>query len=345
MGCKQVFLCNTKVFLNFAALPGKHGALKKGGVMKEEGLTKLKLLIAEFLEALRMENYSQRTEGNYRSQLKFFIEYLESLPLEDLNQIDRETLHQYQLCLYGQEKKGKPLTMETQYARLVPVKAFFRWLVKSGCFLYDPAAGLQFPRIKKNLPRGIMSKKEINRVLSQPDPESPLGLRDKAILELLYSTGIRNAELRNLTIFDANIGHGELRINQGKGKKDRVVPIGEIAGQYLKTYLNNSRPRLVKDRQENNRLFVSINGQPLTGACLVWLVVKYVRKAGIDRRITPHAFRHTCATHMLKGRSNLRYIQELLGHGSIATTQIYTKVEVGDLKKEHKRCHPREKNL
>lgn len=311
--------------------------------MKEESVTKLKLLIAEFREALRMDNYSPRTVDDYPSQLKLFVQYLESTSLEDFNQIDREALHQYQMYLYGLEKKGKPLTLQAQSSRLAPVKAFFRYLAKKDYFLYDPAASLELPGERRSLPRGIMSKKEISRILIQPDPETALGLRDKAILELLYSTGIRNTELRNLTIYDVNISHGELRINQGKGGKDRVVPIGEIAGQYLQTYLKEARPKLVKE--ETNILFVSVNGKQLSRYILSWLVGKYGRKAGIDRRITPHIFRHTCATHMLRGRSNLRYIQELLGHSSIATTQIYTKVEVSDLKKEHKRCHPRERNL
>ncbi len=320
-----------------------------------------------------MENYSPKTISDYLNQLRFFVSYLQTAQIEELSGIDKETIHQYQLYLYGKQRKDKPLSLETQYARLVPLKTFFRWLVKRGYFLYDPTTQLELPKRKKNLPKGIMTRKEINRILSQPDPECLLGLRDKAILELLYSTGIRNSELRNLTIYDADTSHGELRINQGKGRKDRIIPLGEIAAKYLETYLQISRPLLVhpvrdSQRQEKpdvlagslraagisngveqqkeknqNLLFISKNGRKITLANLLWLIAKYTNQAKITKHITAHSFRHTCATHMLRGKSNLRYIQELLGHSSIATTQIYTRVEVSDLKREHKRCHPREK--
>lgn len=312
--------------------------------MREESLAQLKLLLARFKEHLEMENYSAKTISDYLNQLQFFLRYLQKANMEELSQIDKENIHQYQLYLYNNQAKGKSLSLETQYARLVPLKTFFRWLVKRGYFLYDPTTQLELPKRKKNLPKGIMTRIEINRILAQPDPETSLGLRDKAILELLYSTGIRNSELRNLTIYDVDTNHGELRINQGKGRKDRIIPLGEIAAKYLETYLQNSRPKLVKEKKEHNLLFVSKNGQKLTLANLLWLIAKYTNQAKITKHITAHSFRHTCATHMLRGKSNLRYIQELLGHSSIATTQIYTRVEVSDLKREHKRCHPREKN-
>ncbi len=314
--------------------------------MKEESLTQLKLLLTRFKEYLEMENYSAKTISDYLNQLQFFPRYLQNANLEELSQIDKETIHQYQLYLYGLQKKGKGLSLETQYARLVPLKTFFRWLVKRGYFLYDPTTQLELPKRKKNLPRGIMTRKEISQLLCQPDADTILGLRDKAMLELLYSTGIRNSELRSLTIYDVDTAHGELRINQGKGRKDRIIPLGEIAAKYLETYLQVSRPLLEEQQKEKNQnlLFISKNGRKLTLANLLWLIEKYVQQAKITKHITAHSFRHTCATHMLRGKSNLRYIQELLGHSSIATTQIYTRVEVSDLKREHKRCHPREKN-
>ncbi len=314
--------------------------------MREQSITQLKLLLARFKEHLEMENYSPKTISDYLNQLQFFPRYLQTANLEELSQIDKEAIHQYQLYLYNNQAKGKSLSLETQYARLVPLKTFFRWLVKRGYFLYDPTTQLELPKRKKNLPRGIMTKREIYQLLSQPDADTILGLRDKAILELLYSTGIRNSELRNLTIYDADTSHGELRINQGKGRKDRIIPLGEIAAKYLETYLQVSRPLLVEQQKEKkqNLLFISKNGQKITLANLLWLIEKYVQQARITKHITAHSFRHTCATHMLRGKSNLRYIQELLGHSSIATTQIYTRVEVSDLKREHKRCHPRERN-
>lgn len=314
--------------------------------MHEESLTQLKLLLAKFKEYMEMENFSPRTIGDYLNQLKFFIEYLQTTDLQEISQIDKETIQKYQLYLYSFQKEGKSLSLETQYARLVPVKSFFRYLVKTNYFLYDPTSEIELPKRKRNLPQGIMTRKEINHLLSQPDADSILGLRDKAILELLYSTGIRNSELRNLTIYDVDTVHNELRITQGKGRKDRVIPLGEIAGKYIEEYINISRPLILEGKvPTQNLLFVSKNGKKITVANLIWLIKKYVKKARIKKHITAHSFRHTCATHMLRGKSNLRYIQELLGHSSIATTQIYTQVEVSDLKREHRRCHPREKQV
>ncbi len=322
--------------------------------MKEEQVNKLKLLIVKFKEYMEMENFSPRTIGDYINQLKFFIEYVQTTEIEEITQIDKETIHKYQMYLYSYQKacpdrsqgNSKSLSLETQYARLVPVKSLFRFLVNRGYFLYDPTTSLELPKRKRNLPKGIMTKKEIFKILSQPDPDSILGLRDKAILELLYSTGIRNSELRNLTIYDIDTVHHELRINQGKGRKDRIIPLGEIASKYVETYGQVSRPLILEEKQQiQNLLFVSKKGKKITTANLIWMIQKYVKKAKLTKHITTHSFRHTCATHMLRGKSNLRYIQELLGHSSIATTQIYTQVEVSDLKREHRRSHPREKLL
>jgi integrase/recombinase XerD len=276
--------------------------------MKEESITQLKLLLARFKEHLEMENYSAKTISDYLNQLHFFPQYLQTTPLEELSQIDKETIHQYQLHLYNNQRRGKSLSLETQYARLVPLKTFFRWLVKRGYFLYDPTTQLELPKRKKNLPKGIMTRKEISQLLCQPDADTILGLRDKAILELLYSTGIRNSELRSLTIYDADTSHGELRINQGKGRKDRIIPLGEIAAKYLETYLQISRPLLAEQQKEKsqNLLFVSKNGRKITLANLLWLIAKYTNQAKITKHITAHSFRHTCATHMLRGKSNLR---------------------------------------
>jgi integrase/recombinase XerD len=224
----------------------------------------------------------------------------------------------------------------------VPVKSFFRYLLKTNQILYDPTIDIELPPRKKNLPKDIMTKSEVFRVLNQPNPDTALGLRDKAILELLYSTGIRNQELRNLTIYDVDTVNNEVRINQGKGNKDRVIPLGEIASNYIEEYVRYARQKLLKDK-ENKVLFITKNGFKINHANLIWLVNKYVQRAKIKKHITPHSFRHTCATHLLKNKASLRHIQELLGHASIETTQIYTQVELSDLKKAHKKYHPREK--
>jgi integrase/recombinase XerD len=256
------------------------------------------------------------------------------------------------MYLYNSYKdtRGRPVTLDTQNAKLVTVRVFFQFLAKKGYFLYDPTSAITLPKRKVTLPKGVMTRQEIEKVLKQPNPDTPLGLRDKAILEVLYSSGVRNTELRQLTIYDADTINQELKINIGKGKKDRVVPVGQIACKYIDEYLKNSRPKILeyakdvlkRNADETNVLFLSKGGKMITAANLIAMTKKYIRRAKVEKHITPHSFRHTCATHMLKGHASLRHIQELLGHSSVATTQIYTQVEVTDLKKEHKRCHPRE---
>ena len=227
-------------------------------------------------------------------------------------------------------------------SRIVSVKSFFRYLAKTNQVLYDPTADIELPKRKKNIPKDIMTKKEIMKILAQPNPDTAVGLRDKAILELLYSTGIRNQEIRQLTVYDADTTNNDVRINQGKGKKDRVVPLGEIAGNYIDEYINHSRPKLLNN-QDTNILFITLNGKAINHTNLIWMVRKYAKKAKIEKHITPHSFRHTCATHLLKNRASLRHIQELLGHSSIETTQIYTRVDITDLKRAHKKYHTRER--
>ncbi len=295
--------------------------------------------IVKFQEYMTAQNYSVRTVDGYGSQLKFFMKYLKGCGIEELNQIDRETVMNYQMSLFTQEK---PLSLGTQYSRLVPVKSLLRYLTRTNQMMYDPSSDLELPRRKKNLPKEIMTVKEVKRLLNRPDGDTPLGLRDKAILELLYSTGIRNQEIRQLTVYDVDTGDGMVRIHRGKGGKDRVVPAGEIAVNYVEEYIKYSRPKLLGDK-ETQALFVTKNGLAINHSNLIWIIAKYARQAKITKHITPHSLRHTCATHLLKNRAPLRHIQELLGHASMETTQIYTRVEVTDLKKAHKKYHPRER--
>jgi integrase/recombinase XerD len=186
----------------------------------------------------------------------------------------------------------------------------------------------------------VLTKKEVARLLGKPDSSTVFGMRDRAILELLYSSGIRVSELTGLALEDLDLRGGELRV-LGKGNKERLVPIGEVACDYLGVYLKASRPALAPPRERT--LFVTARGKRFQATNLVAIVREYGRRAGIHKRVTPHALRHTCATHLLKGKADIRQIQRILGHASIATTQRYTKVEITDLKEVLRRCHPRER--
>ena len=335
--------------------------------MNEKQLSRLKFLNLKFKEYMETMGWSERTIKSYLNELKFFIEYLKTTELEDANGITREIVQNYQSYLYSYQSRhlktkggaAGSLSLSTQLCKLVTIRSFFRFLVRRGYYMYDPASALELPRCRRNLPRAVMTKKEVSKLLNQPDADTAYGLRDKAILELFYSTGMRNSELRNLMVNDIDIGNLEARINEGKGRKDRVVPLGEIAGKYLELYIKEARPWFSNVREqlvfgrlrnpekkleaENGLLFFGGHGKKLQVGGIDMIVRKYVNKAKLSKPVTPHTLRHTCATHLLQGKAGLRYIQELLGHACVNTTQIYTHVEIGDLKREHHRCHPRER--
>jgi integrase/recombinase XerD len=304
-------------------------------------MDKLDFMQLKFIESLKAANYSPRTIRLYSIYAKPFLEFLRELGIANIAGVDRRIIQDYQARVYLATYKGKSLAPATQKGRLTYVRVFFQRLVKSGLALYDPTSGIAMPKQPVELPRGILSKKETGKLLAAPNLETPTGIRDRAILEVFYSTGIRCSELCNLTLYDIDLAEGELRVNQGKGGKDRVVPLGEVACDYLKFYLNEARPKLAPSG--SNQLFLSRNGRKLDFCYLSYLVRKYARQARLDKRATPHSLRHTCATHLLKGKADIRQIQRILGHSSLVTTQRYTKVEISDLKRVIKRCHPRER--
>jgi integrase/recombinase XerD len=305
---------------------------------------KLNIYLSRFVEWMETQGWSELTIKSYESRVRIFFEYLKAhTSVESLNQIDAKTIYSYQNYLYNASGRGeKKLSLSTQRRRLVVIRTFFRFLVSTDELLVNPASGLKLPKESKHLPRGVISEKRIINLLDQPDVNTSLGLRDRTMMEVMYSTGIRNSELRNLSVYDVELTEQRLVVRHGKGSKDRMVPLGEIACDWLKEYLQTVRPKLIKD-PDQELLFLSRTGRQLTKENLVWIIRKYIKRAGFTKDFTPHSFRHTCATHMLKHGADIRYIQQMLGHRSVATTQIYTKVESKDLKQIHRRCHPRER--
>jgi len=301
------------------------------------------LYAAKYSEWMQTLGWSERTQESYKSNVRFFLNYLTSeTSVETLNGIDGKTLSGFQTFLYHSEtKQGKRLALSSQHNKLVSVRSFFHWLYESGVLLFDLSAALNLPKKQRGLPKGVMSEKQVEKLLEQPAINTPLGFRDRTILELLYSSGIRNSELRNLAVYDVDLKQLQLVVRKGKNAKDRVVSIGEIAADFICEYLISARPKL-NPSPDNDLLFISKNGLQITKANLIWMFEKYVKKAGLENQYTPHSLRHSCATHMLRAGADIRYIQELLGHASVATTQLYTKVEVADLRAMHRQCHPRE---
>jgi integrase/recombinase XerD len=293
-------------------------------------------LVNRYIGHLGMKDYSDSTiqAGQYRV-LKFF-EYLSLEGMNEVSNITRKIIQDYRLYLYHQGFKGS-----TVYALLTSLRSFFSYLRRENLILYDPTKDLELPKERRSLPKDIMTHKEITRILSIPNTETKVGLRDRAILELLYSTGIRMGELLSLDIFDIDLSEGILTVRKGKFGKERRVPIGSVAQGYLKRYLLEIRPGLLKTSKQKALFLSSIEGERLSKVTIARMISDYRKMAQIQKKITCHSFRHTCATHMLIGGAKIRYIQELLGHSHISSTQIYTRVAIEDLKAIHLRCHPR----
>ena len=317
--------------------------------MQEENCRHIEHLVDRYLEQRRALNWSPRTIASYRSHLKVFTAYLASeTEVEAIAAITPDVVRRYQIYLYHwMDEAGRGRSFATQGARLSAMRSFMRDLVRTEDLAHDPASTLALPRRRHTLPRVILTKREVARLLAAPDRMTPLGRRDRAMMEVLYATGIRNAELRVLQVSDLDLARGVAEIRNGKNGKDRIVPLGRAAGAMVRDYLEETRPHLLGRRgpgsAPEDTVFLSKTGRPLLTLGVIEPVRRHARRAGLRKPVTPHVLRHSCATHMLQGGADLRHIQVLLGHGSVATTQIYTQVEVTDLKAVHRRCHPRER--
>lgn len=295
-----------------------------------------------FAEYLAARNYAERTVKAYCGELKDFLAFLQELGLANLGGLTSTHLEEYRLKLFYLRPKGKPLTMTTQACRLGAVRQFVRFLVRQDYLLIDVSANLELPRCSQPLPRTLLSERETFQLLESPATDTALGIRDRAVLETLYATGLRNSETAGLQLEELDWEHHCIRLRKGKGGKSRVVPLGEEAEIWLTEYLERGRPALLRDPAEQT-LFLNSRGKPLSREMLSELVVRWSRKAGLDKTVTPHVLRHCCATHMLKRGAGLRHLQALLGHSSLNTTERYTQIEVSELRKVVMRCHPRER--
>ncbi len=238
------------------------------------------------------------------------------------------------------QKNGRPLSAGHQTNVVKAVKAFFCFLYGRGYALHDPAARLEYPRGERRLPRTILTPEEARKMLEAPDTRTQLGLRDRAILETFYATGIRVGELVRLQPHDVDTQERLLRVVMGKGRRDRNLPLTRAAAVAIDAYLIGARPALAT-RGRSPVLFLSARGGPLNRWLVSLVVHRAARKAGIRKPATCHTFRHSMATHLLRGRADIRHIQALLGHASLATTERYTRVEVRDLRAVLARAHPR----
>ena len=291
-----------------------------------------------YLESLATRNYAEGTLEGRRDALKMFLGWAADRDLQHTGQITRPVLEAYQRWLWRCTKaNGQRLGWSTQRARLGTLKDWFRWLTRQNIMLHNPASELELPRMEKRLPATALTLRQVTALLAVPDVADPLGVRDRAMLELFYSCGLRRAELCHVELADLNAERRTLTIRRGKGRKDRVVPVGIRALEWLERYIGEVRPRLCLDTR-TQALFLTGYGDAFNPDVLSRMTAGWMKTAGLKGSC--HLLRHTCATHMLEGGADIRYIQQLLGHEKLETTAIYTEVSIRQLQEVHARCHP-----
>lgn len=296
--------------------------------------------VARYVEWMRVQQYAVTTVQGKLELLAWFSRWCEQRGLTQPKDLTKPILERYQRHLfYHRKANGEPLSCRSQRERINGVQGFFKWLARQNYILYNPASDLQLPRRPQSLPRFVLNADEVEAVFNQCDLQQPLGVRDRAMLETLYSTGMRRSELVNLKLFDIDTQRQTVFIHQGKGHKDRVVPLGERALAWVQRYMNDSRPQFALE-PDAGYLFLADEGQPLAPFTLAQAVRRYLTAAGIDKPGATHLFRHTMATLMLENGADVRYIQAILGHADLSTTQIYTQVSIRKLQEVHALTHP-----
>ena len=310
------------------------------------------LLLGRYRQHLQLLNYSARTLETQSTYLNRFCEFLAEMNLQDIQSITSAVLADFQRWLfYRPTVKNTARTTASQNRVLSTIKSFFAFLHEEGYLSHNPASGLRYAKEPDSLPKNVLTPQEARKIIEAPDTTTALGYRDRTILEVLYATGIRKAELMNLKLEDVNLEEELLTIRHGKGAKDRVVPLSRIACSFLESYIKGIRPELLQGGSTagstsltTGKLFVSVRlGHPLGHHSLAAIINRYTRAAGVNKKVTAHLWRHTCATHLLKNKANLRHVQEILGHRSLATTERYLRLTITDLKEAHRKYHPREK--
>ena len=293
----------------------------------------------QYLRHLKILGRSPYTIKSARYGLKSLAVFLEDEKIETVEDIRRDVLEDYQEELaWRLTAKGSPLSVYAREKLIDTARGFTRFLKQKEYLLSDPGNCLQSPKRGRRLPRSILSHTEVRKLLGAPDPRTNQGQRDRLVLEILYDTGIRRSETANIRLPDIDLDIGYILIH-GKGNKDRVVPVSARVCRLIRTYILFVRPSFVKN-DDNGHLILNRSGKPMAANGIYIVVKTCARLAGIKKRVTTHGLRHTCATHMLRNGAPVRHIQEMLGHESLETTQLYTHVTINDLKEVHSRFHP-----
>jgi integrase/recombinase XerD len=304
-----------------------------------------------FLSWLAARRYAPGTIRVRALCLRDLIAFLKERYVEDVEEVTRAHVDEYQRMILNRVHRntGRKLAPSTMGHYLETVRVFFSFLVDRKSVLVDPSAHMEWKLPHSPLPKNIPTPEEMRQILTLPDIGTFTGLRDRTMLEVLYSTGVRRMELCHLDIYDVNLGDGTLTVRSGKGGKGRTVPLLKTASEFLDRYMREARPGLVRWKGESEMakqetaLFVSPGGKRMPLGNVGAVIARYVRVIRPDATLGCHVFRHACATHLLQGGADVAMIQRLLGHSKLDTTAIYTQVMPMDLKAEHKRCHPRRK--
>ena len=303
--------------------------------------TSIEYQTMRYLDDLRSRNYTESTISSRARDLRIFHRWCDEWNIESVQDIEALALERYRREIFHHRKSnGEGLAPSTRYERIATVRLFCRWLAHDRILDHDPASRLELPRMEKRLPRQIPTPGEVERILRVPDLRDRLGIRDRTILEVLWSTGVRRSELIHLDVRDLDLERGALMVRRGKGRRDRIIPLGARACAWIIVYLRDVRPGLCEEGDTSGALFLAHRGRRFTPDFLSKRVREYIDAAKIGRTGSCHLFRHAMATAMLENGADIRVIQRMLGHASLTSTQIYAHVSVRYLERVHSETHP-----
>lgn len=292
--------------------------------------------LTDFLESLRARRASPTTVSIRENSLQIFCRWLLATGLSDVRDVTRQNVRDYQEWLLGK------YAVASTHVHLISLRRFFERLESLDAIFANPTEGVPLPHKEDRLPRNVLTQEEARKVLDAPDTQTSKGIRDKAILEAFYSTGIRLEEMARLTVHDVDCKNGFLRVNGGKGAKDRIVPMGNKAADYVREYLGKVRSVWTRENRDERALWLSTRAPhpPIQRQIIAVMVRQSAKAAGLEKTVSPHVWRHTCATHLIANGSEAAYVQRLLGHRSLRTTQVYTRVSIPDIKQTYAKAGP-----
>lgn len=300
------------------------------------------VLYRRFFQWCHRQGLAEGTIRAYRSIVRRWEAYLEEVDATDLADVTSEVVAGFAAWLMKTPSRfGRRLSTSSRSQTLIWLRRLFFYLLETGQILVDPTRKLRLPRVARRLPRSVLTAEEMRRLLDIPDTRTAMGLRDRAMIELLYGTGLRFSEMADLAVGQVDIEDRVVWVRQGKGRRDRVVPLGRWAAHWLARHIKISADHRRRFRSE--RVFLTVRGLRVHDFMINQVLREYARAARITKHITVHALRHTCATVLIKGGADVRQIQKLLGHASLSTTAVYTHLDLEDLRRVQIKCHPRER--